>query len=179
MAIFRGLWYNIPNVFITSIGVIMAAVKYHAFPTVIGKMTVAEEDGFLVSLDFKEISAPSGGVCEITPLLKRAEEEITEYLGGSRTVFDLPLNPKGTPFMLSVWEKLKEIPYGKTASYSDIAEAIGKGKARRAVGLANNRNPLPIFIPCHRVIGKSGKLVGYGGGLPIKEFLLNLEKKPL
>lgn len=110
-----------------------------------------------------------------SPLVEKAFRQLDEYLAGKRTEFDLPLRPAGTPFMESVWKALQNIPYGTTASYKDIAEAIGRPKACRAVGLANNRNPIAIFIPCHRVIGKNGSLTGYAGGLPMKEKLLKLE----
>ena len=100
-----------------------------------------------------------------------------EYLEGKRREFDLPLAPAGTEFMLRVWKALQDIPYGETRSYKDIATMAGNSKACRAVGMANNRNPISIFIPCHRVIGANGVLVGYGGGLDKKTFLLDLEKK--
>ena len=89
----------------------------------------------------------------------------------------MPLAPKGTPFQQKVWAALQEIPYGETRSYKEIAAMVGNEKACRAVGMANNRNPLPIFIPCHRVVGTNGKLVGYAGGLDVKTFLLELEKE--
>lgn len=104
-----------------------------------------------------------------------AIRQLTQYFRGKRTSFDLKLAPKGTPFQLAVWKALAQIPYGKTRSYGDIARKIGKPRAVRAVGLANGRNPLPIVVPCHRVIGSSGRLVGYGGGLPVKRALLALE----
>jgi len=100
---------------------------------------------------------------------------LAEYFQGRRKVFDLPLAPEGTPFQLRVWNALREIHYGKTISYGELAARIGQPSASRAVGLANGSNPLPIVIPCHRVIGSNGKLTGYGGGLPIKERLLALE----
>ena len=96
-------------------------------------------------------------------------------MDGKRKSFDLPLKPEGTEFQKKVWNALLDIPYGETRSYKDIAVAIGNPKACRAVGMANNRNPISIIIPCHRVIGANGSLVGYGGGLPIKIELLNLE----
>ena len=99
-----------------------------------------------------------------------------EYFNGERTTFDLPLQPSGTEFMHAVWQALADIPYGTTVSYKDIAIAIDHPKAYRAVGMANNRNPLPIFIPCHRVIAANGKMCGYGAGIPIKEYLLQLER---
>lgn len=104
-----------------------------------------------------------------------AKRQLTEYFAGSRREFDLPLAPQGTPFQLSVWQALLTIPYGATCSYRDIAEQVGNVKAVRAVGGANGRNPLPIVVPCHRVIGSNGKLTGFGGGIETKEFLLSLE----
>lgn len=98
-----------------------------------------------------------------------------EYLKGERKEFNLPLKAEGTKFQMSVWEALTHIPYGETRSYKDIAAAINNEKAVRAVGNANNKNPIPIFIPCHRVIGADGKLVGFGCGLDIKEKLLDIE----
>ena len=103
--------------------------------------------------------------------------ELDEYFQGKRKTFDIPLRTHGTPFQEKVWAALREIPYGETRSYRDIAEAIGHPKAYRAVGMANNANPLFIIIPCHRVIGADGSLTGYGGGLPMKKALLMLEKK--
>lgn len=111
-----------------------------------------------------------------TILLKEAIKQINEYLDGKRSSFDLPLELKGTEFQNKVWNALKEIPSGETKSYGEIARRIGNEKASRAVGMANNKNPIPIIIPCHRVIGSNGKLVGYAGGLDIKEKLLDLEK---
>lgn len=102
--------------------------------------------------------------------------QLEEYFQGNRYEFDLPLHPTGTPFQQKVWEALQQIPYGETRSYKEIAIECGNEKACRAVGMANNRNPIAIVIPCHRVIGKNGKLVGYAGGLDIKTFLLELEK---
>ena len=116
-------------------------------------------------------------VIKETPLIKKAASQLFEYLNGKRMEFDLPLLKDGTDFQISVWNELLKIPYGETRSYKDIAVAINNEKAVRAVGMANNRNKISIFIPCHRVIGSNKKLVGYGGGLEIKEFLLNLEKR--
>ena len=103
--------------------------------------------------------------------------QLEEYFSGKRSSFSLPMAPVGTQFMQDVWQALVTIPYGEVRSYRDIAKAIGNPKACRAVGMANNRNPLPIIIPCHRVIGANGKLVGYAGGLDCKEKLLALEKE--
>lgn len=106
-----------------------------------------------------------------------AIEQLNQYFQGTRTTFQLPLDLRGTPFQLKVWKELQQIPYGETASYKKIAELIGRPKAIRAVGAANNQNPLPIIVPCHRVVGSNGALVGYGGGLERKEYLLNLESR--
>lgn len=111
-----------------------------------------------------------------TELLKEAIKQLNEYLDGKCSLFDLPLEPQGTEFQKKVWNALKEIPFGETRSYGEIAKIIGNEKASRAVGMANNKNPIPIIIPCHRVIGANGKLVGYAGGIDIKEKLLKLEK---
>lgn len=106
-------------------------------------------------------------------------QEITEYLAGKRKTFDLNLNLQGTDFQKKVWQELLKIPYGETRSYKEIAIAIGNEKASRAVGMANNKNPIVIAVPCHRVIGANGKLVGYAGGLAMKEYLLKLENGTL
>ena len=111
-----------------------------------------------------------------TALLKEAIKQLNEYFDGKRISFDLQLQPQGTEFQNKVWKALMEIPFGETRSYGEIAKIIGNEKASRAVGMANNKNSIPIIVPCHRVIGANGKLVGYAGGLDIKEKLLNLEK---
>lgn len=104
-----------------------------------------------------------------------AVEQLDDYFAGRRTDFSLPLNPAGTPFQREVWDALRAIPYGTTSSYGELATLIGRPQARRAVGLANGRNPIAIVIPCHRVIGADGSLTGYGGGLANKRLLLELE----
>ena len=104
-----------------------------------------------------------------------AREQLSAYFAGGRKTFDLKLNPGGTEFQLQVLEELQNIPYGTTTSYGDIAKRIGRPKAVRAVGAANGRNPIPIIIPCHRVIGSSGDMTGFGGGIPTKEALIRLE----
>jgi methylated-DNA-[protein]-cysteine S-methyltransferase len=114
-----------------------------------------------------------------TELIREAAAQLMEYLEGKRTEFNIKLNPKGTQFQQKVWEALREIPYGETRSYQQIAGVIGKEKAARAVGRANHNNPIMIFIPCHRVIGADKSLVGFGAGLDIKEKLLNLEKQTI
>jgi methylated-DNA-[protein]-cysteine S-methyltransferase len=112
----------------------------------------------------------------LTPF-KEAVRQLEAYFAGALRQFDLPLAPEGTPFQLRVWRALRDIPYGETTSYGEVARRIGKPAAVRAVGAANGRNPLAIVIPCHRVIGSNGRLVGYGGGLPMKAALLELERR--
>ena len=116
-------------------------------------------------------------IFEETALLKEAANQLKEYLEGNRKEFTVKLHPSGTQFQEKVWEALRTIPYGETRSYKQIAEQIGNAKASRAVGMANHNNPIMCIVPCHRVIGASGKLVGYAGGLHLKEQLLNLEKR--
>ena len=111
--------------------------------------------------------------------MREAIRQLAAYFAGELEIFDLPLAPEGTPFQLAVWRRLNDIPYGETISYGELARRLGNPKASRAVGLANGANPIPIVIPCHRVIGSNGKLTGYGGGLPIKEKLLALERRQL
>jgi len=105
-------------------------------------------------------------------------DQLAAYLAGERTAFDLPLAPVGTPFQLAVWGALRQIPYGETVSYGEIARQIGRPGASRAVGLANGANPIAIIVPCHRVVGSNGSLTGYGGGIERKRFLLDLERRP-
>jgi methylated-DNA-[protein]-cysteine S-methyltransferase len=150
-------------------------MKYSfSYHTPIGLIWIAEENGVITDLSF----SPKNNTENLeTTLIRRAAKQLTEYFQGSRTTFDLPLQPHGTPFQLAVWNALRDIPYGETRSYKDIAITIGNVKACRAVGMANNKNPISIIIPCHRVIGADGSLVGYGGGLDIKKSLLSLERK--
>ena len=126
---------------------------------------------------FCDESGVAGLTISETPLLTEAAKQLLEYFSGNRTSFDLPLAPSGTEFQQKVWQALQTIPYGETWSYKKVAEAIGNPKASRAVGMANNKNPIAIMIPCHRVIGANGKLVGYAGGLDIKSTLLELETR--
>lgn len=138
----------------------------------IGLLTIEETDGAITALRFggETVSPPP------TPLLQRAAQQLTEYFAARRRRFDLPLRPQGTAFQQAAWSALCDIPYGQTRTYAQQAAAIGRPKACRAVGMANHRNPLPLFIPCHRVIGAGGKLTGYAGGLAVKRFLLELEQ---
>jgi methylated-DNA-[protein]-cysteine S-methyltransferase len=107
--------------------------------------------------------------------LDKTEKQLKEYFAGSRTTFDLPLEPSGTDFQLSVWELLRKIPYGVTTSYGELARRLGEPKASRAVGAANGANPIPIIVPCHRVVGSKGELTGFGGGIERKRWLLEHE----
>lgn len=127
----------------------------------------------LINIQFTQ---PQKALLQTTELLSMATIQLDEYFQGKRTTFSLPSKLTGTPFQLAVWKELQNIPYGQTTSYKEIAQKINKPKAYRAVGMANNKNPLPIIIPCHRVIGSNGKLIGYAGGLNLKNYLLELEK---
>lgn len=143
--------------------------------TSIGKIGMEEEDGYITRLYLPNDSIPPGTGTHEPPVISKAFAQLDLYLNGKLQKFTLPLRPRGTPFMQKVWQKLSEVPYGHVASYKDIAVAIESPKAARAVGQANHCNPIPIFIPCHRIIGANGDLVGYGGGLAIKKKLLGLE----
>lgn len=143
----------------------------YSYDTIIGKIFIAEKNGFIAQISFKEISAAK----KETALIKKTYLELAEYFNGKRQIFDVPLSPEGTPFQKKVWEELKKIPYGQTATYKEIAKGIDNEKACRAVGMANNKNPIAIIIPCHRVIGSNGSLTGYAGGLTVKNKLLQIE----
>lgn len=177
------------------------------YQTDIGRIGIAEKDNQITNVFFETDTCPNRGTeskeyAELnkymgsneyaisnenvvlmdyylneTDILREASSQLNDYLLGKRQVFSLPFAPVGTAFMKNVWSSLCDIPYGKTKSYKEIANATGNVKACRAVGLANNRNPIPIFIPCHRVIGTNGKLTGYRGGLQTKLKLLELEKQ--
>lgn len=144
----------------------------YSYETILGPVTFVEEDGALLAISTHRSFE---GMVQETGLIKEAHLQFSEYLKGERKEFDIPFRMKGTKFQKQVWTTLCEIPYGETRSYKQIAEAIGNPKAVRAVGMANNRNPLLVVVPCHRVIGANGQLVGYAGGLDKKEFLLRLE----
>jgi len=142
----------------------------------IGKIGIAEKNGRITNVYITDKELPKEiQLCE-TPLLREAVRQFEGYFSGHLKKFTLPIEPTGTAFMKQVWAALCEIPYGMTATYGEIAAKIGKAKASRAVGLANNRNPIPIIIPCHRVIGANGCLTGYAGGLEMKKRLLELER---
>ena len=146
----------------------------------VGPLTLVDDDGALVGLylaDQKHLPAASS----FGPRDDRAQpalrEQLPSYFGGELQAFDVPLAPVGTPFQLSVWAALRQVPYGTTCSYADLATAIGRPTAVRAVGAANGRNPICLVVPCHRVVGSGGSLTGYAGGLDRKSFLLDLERR--
>jgi methylated-DNA-[protein]-cysteine S-methyltransferase len=148
-------------------------------PSAIGPLTVVREDGALVRLAM----SPPGRFVD-AEIGERSDEgfddivrQLGEYFAGERTAFDLSLRPMGSGFELAVWDQLARIPYGETRSYGHVARAVGEPGGAQAVGAANGRNPLAIVVPCHRVIGADGSLVGFGGGLPRKRFLLDLEQR--
>ena len=140
----------------------------------IGYITIFEENKKIVKLKFGKIK--SNYNFTLTPLIKKTFEELDEYFERKRKTFDIPINPEGTPFQKKVWEELTKIPYGTYQTYKDIALKINNENASRAVGNANNKNPILIIIPCHRVIGSNKKLKGYKEGIDIQEKLLNIEQ---
>lgn len=151
---------------------------YRYLPTPIGDLLLAGDERALTLIGFPEGSMrkePEPDWIYSDKPFGEACRQLTEYFAGKRTAFDVPIKPHGTEFQLRVLDELRKIPYGTTCSYAEIAERIGQPKAMRAVGAANGRNPIPVIIPCHRVIGSSGDLTGFGGGLPAKEALLRLE----
>lgn len=152
----------------------MKYIKY--INTKIGSLAIIEEENYIIGVEAKK-EVEKDIVQRDTALLKETAKQIEEYFEGKRKIFKVPLNPKGTEFMQKVWTTLQAIPYGEVKTYGEIAKEIGHPKAARAVGMANHRNPIPLLIPCHRVIGRKGKLVGYALGLDKKEFLLGWEKK--
>ncbi len=144
--------------------------------TCLGEITIIESEGDIVTVSLGNKNPSKDAVAQESPVLKNAAQQINEYLAGDRKEFSLRLNPDGSAFQKKVWAALMTIPYGETVSYKEIAERIGQPGAARAVGMANNKNPILIAIPCHRVVGASGSLVGYAAGLDVKEKLLALEK---
>lgn len=169
---------------------------YQEYTSPIGEIRVAEEEGAIIALELGGTPGSrrflrrgeltyeqsgkrwmaAGAERRETPVIAQAHRELEEYFTGKRQVFSVPLSVSGTPFQERVWEALRTIPYGETRTYGQIAVQIGRPTASRAVGMANHRNPIAILIPCHRVIGADGTLTGYGGGLDVKEFLLEWER---
>jgi len=146
----------------------------------VGRLRLIASDSALVGIWFeqgRDAARHRGSLPEKrSPVLERALTQLQEYFAGQRRDFDLPLDPRGTEFQLRVWQRLLKIPYGETTTYGALASELGDARASRAVGLANGSNPIPIVIPCHRVIGADGSLTGFGGGLAIKQQLLELER---
>jgi len=154
-------------------------LSYWISPSPVGRLLLVGNADGLQSLQFQDGAHP----LDIQPTWKKAPEpfgavleQLKEYFDGSRTRFQITLNLQGTSFQRQVWQALQRIPYGRTVSYGEIARQVGSPNASRAVGAANGQNPVSIIVPCHRVIGANGQLVGYGGGLPIKTALLELEQ---
>jgi methylated-DNA-[protein]-cysteine S-methyltransferase len=141
----------------------------------LGGLRLYAESDELVGVDLPDHVGPASAE-QPTDVLVLTAAQLAEYFAGKRRVFDLPLGPRGSDFQVGVWRALMRIPYGETCSYGDIARSIGRPDASRAVGAANGRNPIPIIVPCHRVIGANGSLTGYGGGLPVKRWLLDHER---
>ena len=151
---------------------------WHEIDCAVGRLLLAGDGASLIQVCFQSGPRPlrpeAGWIADAAPF-RAAVAQLEEYFAGTRRRFDLPLAPRGTEFQRCVWRALTEIPYGRTVSYGELARRIARPGASRAVGLANGANPLPIIVPCHRVIGADGSLTGFGGGLPIKRKLLALE----
>jgi len=148
-------------------------------PSPIGPLTAMRDDGVLVGLSMgpPELSGPELLGPRDDAALADVRDQLTEYFAGQRTAFDLAFRASGNPLQLAVWELISAIPYGATRSYGDLARDLGDRTLAQAVGTACGRNPLPLVVPCHRVVGADGSLVGFGGGLPRKQFLLDLEQR--
>jgi methylated-DNA-[protein]-cysteine S-methyltransferase len=162
-----------------------ATVMWTVMPSPVGDLRIVASDGAVVAIEFSPFRGladgrPIGERADADPLLARAVEQLTAYFARDLKEFDLPLAPRGSDFQQRVWAQLRLIGWGETASYGEIAHRLGHtNAASRAVGLANGRNPIPIVIPCHRVIGSDGSLTGYAGGLERKQLLLGLEQDAL
>jgi methylated-DNA-[protein]-cysteine S-methyltransferase len=157
-------------------------MQYSEMQSPVGPLLLAADDAGLRRIIFmngRDRAHPDPAWVLDPAAFAETMRQLNAYFAGELESFDLPLAPEGTPFQLKVWRQLCRIPYGETISYGELARRVGNPKASRAVGLANGSNPIPIIIPCHRVIGSNGKLTGYGGGLPIKEKLLALERRQL
>jgi methylated-DNA-[protein]-cysteine S-methyltransferase len=151
---------------------------WHEIDSPVGRLLLTGDSAALSGVHFqagpRPLRPPAHARHETAPF-ERALTQLTEYFSGTRRTFDLAVAPVGTPFQLAVWQALRAIPYGETLSYGELAQRLGHANGARAVGLANGANPLPIIVPCHRVIGADGSLTGFGGGLDIKRALLSLE----
>ena len=150
-------------------------INYFCYDTEIGRIKISEKDEKIIGLVFSDYKKENE-IEKETDAIRKTYLQLKEYLSGKRKNFDIEIEMIGTEFQKKVWKELLNIPYGETRSYKDIAIAIGNEKACRAVGNANNKNPIAIIVPCHRVIGSNGSMTGYAGGLDIKEKLLKIEK---
>ena len=155
----------------------ISTIYFQTYQTPVGPVTIEAGETAITGIRTNHASYPEQN--QETPLIYRAYEELMEYFSGKRRYFDLPLHVSGTDFQMQVWKALLEIPYGETRTYKEIAIKTGRPKACRAVGGACHRNPILIMIPCHRVIGADGSLIGFGGGIPVKKQLLALEQDVL
>ncbi|MEE0451757.1 methylated-DNA--[protein]-cysteine S-methyltransferase [Peptacetobacter sp.] len=150
-------------------------INYFCYDTEIGRIKISEKDEKIIGLGFSDYKKENE-IEKETDAIRKTYLQLKEYLSGKRKNFDIEIEMIGTEFQKKVWKELLNIPYGETRSYKDIAIAIGNEKACRAVGNANNKNPIAIIVPCHRVVGSNGSMTGYAGGLNIKEKLLKIEK---
>jgi methylated-DNA-[protein]-cysteine S-methyltransferase len=156
------------------------SLSYKYFASPVGKLKLVASDAGLIAILWENDSPRRVPLTDLVEdnyqhILVETEQQLTEYFAGKRDTFNIPLDMRGTVFQKNVWQALQTIPFGKTLSYGQIAKQLGRPTASRAVGAANGRNPLSIVVPCHRVIGASGKLTGFAGGLEAKAHLLNLE----
>ena len=149
---------------------------YYSYQTPMGEIFIVEEDDFIVKIKYKEVN---GIEKRETQLIKNTYHQLTEYFNGKRKVFDIPIKLSGTIFQQKVWSALQTIPYGEVWSYKHLAEVVDCPKGCRAVGMANNRNPVSIIVPCHRVVGINGDMVGYATGIDIKRWLLDIERNAI
>lgn len=159
-------------------------LRYTSIDSPIGRLKLVASDRGLVAILWPNENPRRVRLAAHTedprhPILTKAASQLVEYFAGKRTSFDLPLDPQGTPFQRAVWDALLAIPYGETRSYGQLAKQLGNPNATRAVGAANGRNPISIVVPCHRVVGSTGKLTGFAGGLHTKSYLLDLEVRTL
>ena len=150
-------------------------INYFCYDTEIGTIKISETEGKIIGLVFSD-SKKENEIERETDSIIKTYMQLKEYLSGKRKSFDIEIEMMGTEFQKKVWKELLNIPYGETRSYKDIATVIGNEKACRAVGNANNKNPIAIIVPCHRVVGSNGGMTGYAGGIDIKEKLLKIEK---
>ena len=153
---------------------------YKIYNFEIGRILIVENEDYIIKVEFldekNQFINKKYGTEKETLLIKKTKKELMEYFDGKRKIFDIPIKLNGTDFQVKVWKELLKVPYGKTCTYLDIAKKIENPNASRAVGMANNKNKIQIIIPCHRVIGSNKKLIGYAGGIKVKEKLLKLEK---